>query len=373
MVADQSPERRHRPTGCPDGRVLGVDVARALALLAMALTHLNATTDVDGRATAVGTVASGRASALFAVLLGVSAALMTSRQVGAGQFREAATALAVRALIIVALGLTLVALLDGTPAVILTQYGLLLFLAVPFLRLRPRTLLVLAATWAVLSPVLSHAIRAGRPPTQALQPDLAMLATPVRLLDVVVVTGFYPVLTWLTYLFVGLAVGRLDLRAPLVRRRLIIGGTLLSAGSHALSAAALALTAPAVASVELHRQRAGTAPADDWRWLLVDARHTGTTLDLLQTTGSALAVLGVCLVLADRSGVPGQVLARTGSLSLSLYTTHIVAAGTVGPFGLTAWLCQAVIALGAGVVASRLRRRGPLEAFVSAAARAATA
>ena len=45
----------------------------------------------------------------------------------------------------------------------------------------------------------------------------------------------------------------------------------------------------------------GTTPTDAWGWLLVAAPHTGTPLDLIGTTGSAMAVLGLCLLLDPRS------------------------------------------------------------------------
>ena len=89
-------------------RIVGVDVARALALLGMMATHI-----LPGR---IGLdvpwpqqLAGGRASALFAVLAGVSMALVSGRQRPVrGRERYAVSArLAVRALLIGALGLLL--------------------------------------------------------------------------------------------------------------------------------------------------------------------------------------------------------------------------------------------------------------------------
>ena len=42
-------------------------------------------------------------------------------------------------------------------------------------------------------------------------------------------TGYYPVLAYLAYICVGLAIGRCDLSSALVARRLLLGGI---AGSH---------------------------------------------------------------------------------------------------------------------------------------------
>ncbi len=90
-------------------RLVGLDVARFLALLGMMATHLLATRDEAGDPTWVAEVFSGRASALFALLAGVSLALMTggSRPVR-GEERVARSAgLLVRALAVGVVGLLL--------------------------------------------------------------------------------------------------------------------------------------------------------------------------------------------------------------------------------------------------------------------------
>src|SRR6478609_636998 len=90
------------------GRVVGVDVARALALLGMMATHL--LPGIEGTHVPwTQQVAGGRASALFAVLAGVSVALVSGRKmpVHGGERRAASVRLVVRALLIGALGLAL--------------------------------------------------------------------------------------------------------------------------------------------------------------------------------------------------------------------------------------------------------------------------
>lgn len=57
------------------GRVVGLDVARCLALIGMIATHILNSTGEDG-ITVTQQLAGGRASALFAVLAGVSLSLI---------------------------------------------------------------------------------------------------------------------------------------------------------------------------------------------------------------------------------------------------------------------------------------------------------
>ena len=171
-------------------------------------------------------MAAGRASALFAVLAGVGVALSTGGRTPPARGRPhaaAAAGLLVRGALVALVGLALVEL-DPPVAVILAYYGLLFWLATPLLRLRARTLGVLAAVWCVLGPVASHVLRAGREAWPGDQPGFAALAAPGELLRELTLTGYYPVLPWLTYLLAGMAVARLDLRSPRIAAALVGGG-----------------------------------------------------------------------------------------------------------------------------------------------------
>src|SRR6476469_834941 len=141
------------------GRIVGVDVARALALLGMMATHM--LPGIEGTHVPwPQQVAGGRASALFAVLAGVSVALVSGRTAPLhGRARAAASLrLVVRAGIVGALGL-LLGLVPSGIAVILAYYAVLFLLGLPFLGLRARALALLAGLWAAAAPALSMLLR----------------------------------------------------------------------------------------------------------------------------------------------------------------------------------------------------------------------
>src|SRR4051794_37489328 len=69
---DRAPARR--------ARIEGVDLARGLALLGMIATHVFAAVDDNGAPTAATIVAAGRSAASFAMIAGVSLALISGRQ-----------------------------------------------------------------------------------------------------------------------------------------------------------------------------------------------------------------------------------------------------------------------------------------------------
>ena len=148
-------------------RVVGVDIARALALFGMMATHILANIDPVDRVAFVPwhqQVAGGRSAALFAVLAGVSLALVTGREhrFTGRRLAAARVGIAMRAGVIAAIGLTISGL-DSGVAVILTYYGVLFLLAIPFLGLGWRTLGALAVVWAIAAPVVSQLVRPHLP------------------------------------------------------------------------------------------------------------------------------------------------------------------------------------------------------------------
>jgi uncharacterized membrane protein len=380
-------------------RLGGVDAARAVALAGMASVHILPVMTAGSTETVAGAVAAGRASALFAVLAGVGIALGTggprpvtgarahavasprSPRLAASASRThvgAAAGLVVRGLLVALVGLVLVEL-DPPVAVILAYYGLLFVLATPLLRLRAPVLGALAVVWCVAGPVLSHVLRAGRRAWPGDQPGFAALAEPADLLRELALTGYYPVLPWLTYLLAGMAVGRLDLRSSRAAAALLGGGAALAVAAWAGSALLLGPGGgAAVLGPDLDERRYGTVPTDTWWWLAVEAPHTGTPFDLAHTTGTALAVLGAML-LARAVPVLTWPLAAVGAMPLTLYTLHVTAlaifpveaAEAAGISAGSLLVIHLIAVLVIGVAVRAAGRRGPLEAAVRAASGAA--
>src|SRR3954471_19532701 len=150
------PVARRAPEGRPlsrAGRVTGLDVARALAVFGMLGAHFGGVpADVDAAPSSWLGAVNGRSAILFAVLAGVSVALLTGRTVvpAGADLVGARTRLLVRAAWVFGIGVVLAAL--DTVDVILGVYGVLFVLALPFLRWPPRRLLLAAAALAVLTP-----------------------------------------------------------------------------------------------------------------------------------------------------------------------------------------------------------------------------
>lgn len=361
----------------PTGRLVGVDVARCLALLGMVATHVLDERDPDGSLTTAQWLAGGRASALFAVLAGVSLALLARRR------NEGS--LVVRALLVAGLGLGL-GELDTGIAVILTYYGVLFLLAVPFVRLPARVLLPLAAAWVAAGPVLSQVVRPRLRERRFASPSFESVTDPGPLVGELLFTGYYPAVPWLAYVLLGLALGKVDLRQRRVQARLSVLGAVTAVAATLVSrwlttrdavAERLLEGAPPGQDIDglldqVSRGMFGQTPVDgSWAWLLVVAPHSSTPFDLAQTMGSAALVLGLCLLAAGSLGRFGRralaVLFGAGTMTLTLYSLHVVMrTEEVWPAEETGSFRTHVLVLTAiGAVFVALGRRGPLEWVVA--------
>ncbi len=372
------------------GRLLGVDAARAVALVGMMATHLEPKIGPDGATSTAHLLAAGRASALFALLAGVGIALASggTRPPSGRAWAGAAAATTARAAVIFAVGLVLGGFESGL-AVILCYYGLLFLVALPVLPLRAGWLIGLGAAWTVIGPVISQTLRAGEPTTLASAlPDLGTVLTdPGGTLSSLLLTGYYPVLTWTAYLLVGLGIGRLPLRRVGVAVTLMLGGAALAVAAYAgssrwLSGDGLAAlqsaglgghptTGPVDADV-LYVGFYGTTPTTTWSWLGIASPHSGAPPDLIHTLGSALAVLGAMLLLERAVGRALWPVAAIGSMTFTLYSLHVVLVATLLPPETDdALLIHVALAAALAIPWRRYVGRGPLEAFSAAAARAA--
>lgn len=380
------------PSGL-SGRLAAIDLARLVALLGMFTAHI--VHPQNYRGDQVGdllfTLAAGRSAALFAVLAGVSLALASPREVALDTPSGLRLRILVRAAWIAMIGLFLGVFPSGV-AVILTYYGVLFCFALPVLRWRASHLALLALCWGLLSPLVSVLLREQLPQMRGESPHLFRLGTdPIAMMTELLVTGYYPALTWATYLFAGMAVGRVlrEGGGERVMRALTLGGAATAAAAWGISAMVTRLpsaetallgslgsgSSPGRLAAQQQLGFYGTHPTDTWWWLGVWVPHSGSIIDLAHTTGTALLVLGALLWLVRLvPAVPWHVIGGAGGMTLTLYTAHVLVLasplGAEGPLArgsLTGLLAHSALAVVVGAVFATVHRRGPLESVVSAA------
>ncbi|MFI6577379.1 heparan-alpha-glucosaminide N-acetyltransferase domain-containing protein [Nocardiopsis sp. NPDC050513] len=371
-------------TTVPRPRIDGVDAARALAVFGMFTVHLGVASIgllPEEGATALHTLVRGNSSALFALLAGLSLAFMTGRTSPASgdALRVAAVRIVTRAVVIGLLGI-LLDLMSVPVAIILTYYAGFFLLALPLARLRAGALWAVAGVLAVAGPAVSFVLRSGM---GVPEPRLSSLGSVTEFL----LTGYYPAITFMAFVYAGMAVGRTDLTATAVRLRLLALGAGLSVFAYGGSwlllyplggLDRLADPGPRAAVEEEMYFISGQVPTDDWWWLAVGTPHTGTTFEIAQAVGQALIVLVACVWLAERARWLMYPLSSVGRMPLTVYSGHLFAIAVV--MGLSTqewrspWLLEGFVlgAIGFAVLWRVAVGRGPLESLLGAIADGAT-
>ncbi|MBB6174760.1 putative membrane protein YeiB [Nocardiopsis mwathae] len=392
-------------------RLAGVDVARGLALIGMFIAHLGVPLSafaVSGEPYAIASggadpvnladrvavlvfdAVSGRSAALFALLAGVSLTFIAGRRdvvTSAADRGRARVKIVVRAALLVLIGYLLASF--HSAAVILHYYGLYFLLALPLLWLRGRVLALVGGLVILIGPTVGNLAYGATELFGEDWPSLILgtshdpffsyvlprgpgaafeLSAPTDGLLDLLATGLYPAVAFMGYVIAGMLVGRLDLRSASVRARLVLGGlagAVVGYGGSWVAVRALPDGLPTLFGV----------PAED---LVIAEPHSNTTFEVLGNTGAALVVLGLCLIVADRAGRLLDPLASVGTMTLTLYSAHIVLMWVTDPLGEGYGRISDVLAhdaelylIAAFIVATVWRSRfgsGPMERMLTRAA-----
>ena len=358
------------------GRVAGIDVARGLAVLGMFCAHVAPRDPSDPAVLRLLVTASdGRSSILFALLAGVSLAILTGRNVvyEGEQMRTARLRILGRSAMLVVIAGLLVSL--GTSInIILAFYAAWFVAALPFARWPAARLLRAAAVLSVLGPLTAVGV-------MWLAGSLGMWMTGDANSFIVEVffSGAYPGASYMVFVLAGMGIGRLDVTSTRLQVRLVwVGGLLAVLGYLTSWCLAQVVGFPTEEGIEPWRQVTianGPTMGEGLHWTplplpaladLVDAgAHTGTVLEAVGSGGCAVMVLGLCLLAGGWARHVLRPVAAVGSMALTAYSAQFVVvafnedwlvAQDWTPF---AWLALGAMAgtLGWGLVA----RRGPLE------------
>ncbi len=376
-------------TGSRRRRLVGVDAARGLALIGMISIHILPAWDPETfEPTAQWTVFAGRSAALFALLAGVGLAFSTgggTRHTGRAMTADR-VGVAVRALLIAGLGLAINEVLPGNtiadvPAVnILVYYGAFFLLAIPFLSLSAKMLFAWAGFFALAGPVLMHLLRDVLPAVERYNPTLTDLAgNPGATAAQLLLTGTFPALPYLAYLLVGLAIGRLDLAEVQIQAAMLSFGVILAVtawfaswaliqqagGFEQLVARTPGLDEELVNDIIVWGPDPVLPTTTGW-WLAVAGPYTNTPLALGLGLGWAMAVLALFLLLArgaERWLLP---LSAMGSMTLTVYSAHLLALAAEVHYGQPVWfLIHVGMAMVFALFWHQAFGQGPLERVVA--------
>ncbi|RUU77992.1 DUF418 domain-containing protein [Mesorhizobium sp. M7A.T.Ca.TU.009.01.1.2] len=298
-------------------RLVGVDLARGLAVFGMYAAHLGPDPGEGGLVGFLMELTHGRPSALFAVLAGFSILLITGRKAPKSGIagRQAIARVAIRALVLLALG-SILGCLGTQVEVILEYYGICFLLVLPLHRLSAYQLGLIAAATALVLP----------------QVRSSLLSVAPNLLDPVfnlMVNGYYPAVTWVPFLIADMAIARLNLNTLAAHWRLGLAGVALAVLGHggsllALSSRALTETSLWWSDVDgaFEPSKSSFIVKSSW----IAAPHSETTLSIVGSTGCAMIILAACMLAVDALPRLRKLvwpIIAVGSMSLTAYVLHI--------------------------------------------------
>lgn len=348
-------------------RIYGYDVARALAVMGMVIVNFKVVMGAAQSAPHWGlslvSLLEGRAAATFVVLAGAGVSL-SARKARMNQDAEALRAnrqtLLKRALFLFVVGLLYSPI---WPADILHFYGLYLTFGAFVLVAPSRRLWLLAMTFTLAFVALALVLDYE---TGWNWETLGYTGfwTPAGMVRHLFFNGFHPVFPWTAFLFIGMILGRQDLRDTQVRKRILWGG------------AGVALVAETTSRLLVRVLGAGAPPAEQE---LIGAMF-GTApmppmpLYILAGAGTACAGIALCIALTERYRDAAWIrpLVSTGQLALTLYVAHVVigmgaleSLGRLEQQSVPFMLGSAAVFCSAAVLFAHLWRirfkRGPLE------------
>ena len=211
-------------------------------------------------------------------------------------------------------------------------------LAVPLTRLRIRHLLELSFLFAFIGPLVVFATNSRVDYVTILNPNFHNLfETPLDVVITLLVGGTFPAVTWMTYLCLGMAVCRMNLKWLTTQAQLTVCGAIIAAASAIFTTFALDYGG---GFSKLYEQTDGYSasdilevfdfgpdghlPTDTAWWLAISGPHTGTTPSIMLSAGVAMFIIGVLLIISRTlSGLLFPLIAA-GSMSLTLYVSHLL-------------------------------------------------
>ncbi|MEM7273788.1 MAG: heparan-alpha-glucosaminide N-acetyltransferase domain-containing protein [Actinomycetota bacterium] len=334
------------------GRIVGLDIARALAMLGMVIVHYVWSDETGEFLDTVALAMVGRAMPLFMMLGGVGVVLTTRRS------QTPDRDLLIRAAMLFLLGLV-VHELTARIAIVLQSYGLLFAMAPLFRRLPRPALLGGAAVTTAVGAVTYQLI--DWPPAFTRFEDLF---TPGPLVESLFIDGYYPFFPVAAFFLFGMWLGGVDLRSDRVAASLAVGGAVVGFGSLWLANGAASL-------LELELSRSDADQRFEWSALLNAEGHSEMPAWVLSAGGTSAMVIGLSLLVGARVGRWLHPVAALGRLALTFYVFQALVihltpepTGTEPPeeFGYVALIYFGFMAFAVGWTS--LFRSGPLESLL---------
>ncbi len=347
-------------------RIIGIDVARAFAIIGMILVNFKMIFGQQGSSWLINftSLFEGKAAALFVILAGVGIAFMTNTAVKNNdkvKLRQARIKIYKRALLLFIIGLSYIVI---WPADILHFYGIYMLLTILFLKGKTLHISLGIFGCLLLYPTLMFWIDYD---TGWNFKDFSYIDfwTVNGFIRNLFYNGFHPVIPWTAFMLLGLWFGRQDLTNGKFIKRTFIISLVVAIGMQFFSKFLIYFLSGGNETIITELAPVlGTSPMPP------------LPIYLFSSSSIALCVICGCIWFAKsmRNSLIIMVLKSTGQLALTFYVAHIIIGiGVVelltttklGMFSIEFSVIYAIVfsilCMGFAIVWLRYKKQGPLE------------
>jgi uncharacterized protein len=300
-------------------RIIGFDLARALALFGMVIVNFSIAMNADTGSEFLIRFAAlfeGRASALFVILAGIGVTFLTNtarKSKDSAIVYKSRVSLIKRALLLITIGLIYTPVWEAD---ILHFYGFYFLIAATIFMTSNRFLLLVSVAIMLSFPALMLFFNYDTNWDWSTLTYLNLWSFD-GMVRHILFNGFHPVFPWAAFLIFGMWLGRIDLSQTVIKKRLLIGAVI-----------ALITTEVVFYLIRFYiGDGAGFGASHEEVTLLFSTAMIPPFPQYLISAGSSACIVLVgCLYISDKFNESHIVkwLYKTGQLSLTLYVAHVL-------------------------------------------------
>jgi uncharacterized protein len=347
-------------------RIVGIDVARALAVIGMIIVNFKIVFGENGDSwlKAFANLFSGKAAATFVVLAGIGLALMTNSAVKRQDFEKLKMGrkrILKRAVFLFIVGLSYLWI---WPADILHFYGIYMLICLFFINRNPNQIMWATVSLITLFPITLLFIdyETGWDFTTL---EYSGFWTIKGFLRNLFVNGFHPVIPWAAFMLFGLWYGKQDLNDASFVKKSFSVSLIVFIGLQLLS----------IGSIQLLSN--GNAQAiEDLTLLFGTSPMPPLPIYMLNGISISILIISACILIAQQfeNNIIIEALRKTGKLALTFYVAHVVLGmglvegilpGKLGEYSIEFSLSYALLFSLVCILFAQLwlryRKEGPLE------------
>ena len=299
-------------------RIVGYDLARAIALLGMVFVNVKYQMEAEDYGTALqiwlSNLMDGRPAVTFVILAGAGLSLLSSCAGGNGGNHSAVKTYATilkRAVFLFLVGLAFTRIWHAD---ILHFYGIYFAVAVLLIKAPSRTLIILSVGAWIASLLFAFHFNFVALP-QADNVWAPEFWTRKGFFENLLFTGCYPVFPWMVYFMAGMWLGRQNIADCRLQKKILLIGILAIVSSGTLSwlFENVIVTEQMLEDFPFVFFLIGTDP------------FSSSVLAVFSAGGSALLVIALCMMVARKAGKSKWMkpLLATSQMSLTLYIAQI--------------------------------------------------